>query len=95
MLAFVARLRGTAAERGTKDVSISLLDADGSDVIPPMNQSLLFDVKPMTLGGNLNLVVQLAGLQFKKYGPYAIHLVVQGNQMASVGFSVTKPPTTG
>ena len=38
MICFVARLRGTAAEAGTKDVSIRILDPDGGDVIPAMDQ---------------------------------------------------------
>lgn len=94
MMSFVARLKGTAAEKGSKETIIRLLDADGEDVVPPMQQQLGFEVQPPKLFGYLNIVVQLGGLQFKKYGSYAIHLVVQGNEMASVVFDVGLPPST-
>jgi len=94
MLGFVARLRGSAAEAGTKDVTIRLLDADGSDAFPAQQHQVPFQLKPNSLLGNLNIVMQLGGLEFKKYGAYAIHLVVQGNEMASVSFNVSQPPTT-
>ena len=94
VLAFVARLRGTTAERGSKEVSIRLLDADGSDVIPPLERAFSFEPKANTLVGYMNLVIQLGGIQLKKYGSYAVHLVVQGNEMAAVSFQVSEPPTT-
>jgi hypothetical protein len=94
MIAFVGRVSGTAAEKGPKDISIRLLDADGEDVGPTIDQQLPFEVQPGKLKGNLEVVVQFGGIEFKKYGTYAIHLVIQGNEMASVSFEVSPPPTT-
>ena len=94
MMCFVARLKGTAAEKGSKDISIRILDADGEDVISPIDQQLGFEVQPPKLTGYLNIVAQFGGVDFKKYGSYAIHLVVQGNEMASVPFEVSLLPTT-
>ena len=94
VISFVASLRGTIAEVGTKNVSLRLIDADGEDVIPPMRHQVALEIKPPLLENDINLVINLAGLEFKKYGSYAIHLVVQENEMASVSFSVLKPPTT-
>ncbi len=94
MMSFVARVRGTIAEVGTKSVVLRLIDADGHDVIPPLEQQVPFDVRPPQLEGRINLVIMLGGLQFKKYGAYAFHLVVQGNDMGSTRFHVMEPPTT-
>ena len=94
MMCFVAVVRGTIAEVGTKSVSVRLIDADGEDVIPPLQHQVSFEVKAPLLEGDIQLVMNLVNLQFKKYGPYAIHLVVQGHEMASVSFNVSEPPTT-
>jgi hypothetical protein len=93
-MGFVAGLRGSLAEAGTKTVMLRLIDADGEDVIPPMENQVAFDLRPPLLEGNLRIVLNLVNVQFKKYGPYAIHLVLQGNEMASVTFNISEMPTT-
>jgi len=95
MLCFVASVHGTIAESGTKEVMLRIIDADGEDVVPPQQQSLPFAVNLPQLYGRINFVIQLAGLTFKKHGSYAIHLLVQGNEMGPVAFNVSPPPTTG
>ena len=94
VMCFVAGLRGTIAEAGTKSISLRLIDGDGEDVIPPMHHQVHFEVKQPQLESNLRIVMNFVNVQFKKYGPYAIHLVVQGNDMGSVSFHVSEIPTT-
>ncbi len=94
MMTFVASIRGTIAESGTKEVMLRLIDADGEDVLPPQQQNIPFAVKAPQLSGNMNFVVQLGGVPFKKYGAYALHLLVQGNEMGPVVFNVSPLPTT-
>jgi hypothetical protein len=93
-MCFVAGLRGSIAEVGTKTVSLRLIDADGEDVVPPINHQLSFEVKQPQLEGDIRIVLNFANVQFKKYGPYAIHLVVQGHEMGSVSFHVSEIPGT-
>jgi hypothetical protein len=88
-MGIVARLRGSVAEAGTKDVSVRLMDADGEDVIPAINQQLKFE--PRGIEGHVNLVVQLTNVQFKAHGSYAIYVTVGGEQKARLSFSVTEP----
>jgi hypothetical protein len=95
MMCFVASLRGTIAESGTKDIKLRIIDADGDDVLPVYQQQVPFDVKPPLLAGNIDIVIALGGLEFTKYGPYAFHLVVQGNEMVTLPFNVIEPPKTG
>ncbi len=73
---------------------LRLIDADGVDVIPPIQQQVAFDVKPPKLEGRINLVIQLNNVQFTKYGAYAFHLVVQENDMGSIRFNIVEPPKT-
>ena len=94
IMCFVASVRGSIAETGTKEVSVRLIDADGIDVIPPLHQQVSFEIKPPQLEAEISLVIHLNGVEFKKYGTCAIHLVVQGNEMVSVPFNVIALPTT-
>lgn len=94
MMTFVASIRGTLAETGTKEAVLRLIDADGEDVIPPIQQQVPFDIKAPRLHGDINLVFNLGGVEFKKHGSYAFHLTLQGVEMASANFSVLQPPTT-
>ena len=95
IMTYVARLRGSVAEVGIKDVTIRIIDADGQDVIPPVDQQLQFNVQSPALFGFLNVVVQLGGLEFRTYGGYAIHLLLAGNELARVAFQVAPPPQQG
>jgi hypothetical protein len=87
-MAVVARLRGTIAEKGTKDIVIRLIDADGQDVIPPIQQQVEFN--PNGLEGHVAVVVQLSSVPFNTYGSYAVHLLVHGEQKARLPFVVVE-----
>jgi hypothetical protein len=93
-MCFVAALHGSVAESGTKQIELRLIDADGENVIPPIETQLPFEVRPPRLEAIMNLVVQLAGIQLPKPGGYAIHLLAQGHEMTSVSFRVAESPTT-
>jgi hypothetical protein len=93
IMTFVARLRGSITEAGVKDVTIRIIDADGQDVIPAVMQQMQFNVQAPALFGFLNVVIQLGGLEFQKYGAYAIHLLLSGNELARVAFQVVQPPS--
>jgi hypothetical protein len=92
-MGIVARLRGSVAEAGMKDVSVRLIDADGEDVITAIHQQLNFD--PRGLEGHVNLVVQLTNVQFKSHGGYAAYVTVGGEQKARLSFNVIEPRPQG
>ena len=93
-ICFVASLAGTIAEAGTKEAEFRLIDADGADVIPPLTADLEFAVQEPALEGRLNIVFNLNRIKFPKYGQYAFHLVVQGNEIVRAPFSVTEVTPT-
>ena len=93
-ISFVASLTGTIAEAGTKKAEFRLIDADGTDVIPPWTADVAFPVQEPALEGRVNIIFTLNGVSFSKYGPYAFHLVVQGNEMARAPFSVIEVTPT-
>lgn len=93
-MTIVARLRGSVAEAGTKQVALRLIDADGTDVVPAIEDQVPLIVRPGSLEGAMILTFSLVGVQFSKYGPYGIHLLVNGNEVAHLSFTVAKPPMT-
>jgi hypothetical protein len=94
MMCFVAVLKGTIAETGTKNLALRLIDADGNDVVPPLLQQAHFVVRAPALEGDIKYVAQLGSVQISKLGSYAVHLTVDGNELANVPFSVSAGPTT-
>lgn len=93
-MSFVARLSGTVAEAGTKRVELRFIDADGANVIPPFTADMELAVQGPALEGTMNIVFNLNNVTLPKYGQYAFHLVVQGNEMARAPFSVVEPVVT-
>ena len=93
-MTFVAGLQGTIAESGKKSVKLSLIDADGADIIPPLEAEVELRVREPAIEGRLNIVLNLNGLQFPQFGQYAFHLVIQGNELARVPFSVVEAAPT-
>lgn len=92
----VLQLRASIAEVGRKDVQISLVDADGRDVVDPLSGNLeVAQAPPGTLDTTARLVVGFAGVQFPAYGQYALHVVIQGNEMVRIPMRVAQPPATG
>lgn len=91
-ISFAANIRGSIAEVGTKDVALRLIDADGVDVMPPFQVQIAFDVKPPLREGRIELALQLNGVEFKKYGSYAAHLLIQGYEIGNWPFDVTEMP---
>jgi hypothetical protein len=87
-MGIVVRLRGSVAEAGTKDMTVRLIDADGTDVINAINQQVNFE--PRGVEGHVNLVVQLTNIQFNTYGSYAAYVTVGGEQKAHLPFTVTE-----
>lgn len=91
----VLQLRSSAAEAGTKDVRVSLIDADGKDVIPPLSVSMeIPQPPPGTVDAHGRLVAHFAGVKFAEYGQYALHVTLQGSEIVRIPIRVAQPPTT-
>lgn len=92
----VVQLRSSVAEAGQKDVGIRLIDADGKDVFPPLSAKMeVPQPPPGAVDTQGRLVVGFGNTKFPAYGRYALHVVVQGNEMVRIPIRVAQPPTTG
>jgi hypothetical protein len=89
----VVQLKFTRTEVGPKDIQVHLTDADGTDVIPPVNGKIAVNAPP---AGNLEsatrLVMEFANVEFKAYGDYAIRVDVEAQEMVSIPLVVSQPP---
>ncbi len=74
---FVAQLRASAAEVGTKDVAIRLIDADGRSLVNIPGQ-VIVERPVQGVPSIQKLAVNFQGVEFPRYGDYALHLVVGG-----------------
>ena len=67
------------------------MDADGAAV-----QGIVDFTDPADrLETTATLVVNFDNLNFEHYGPYATHVVLDGNEMHRMPFEVSQPPAKG
>ena len=93
LLFAVIGLRFSAVESGSKQVGIRLIDADGKNIMPPLDVTV--NVAPPTPGymyRTLRIVSALHGLKFDKYGDYSISWLVGEQEVKQVPFKVAEPP---
>ena len=91
----VLQLRFSSTETGNKPVDIHLIDADGLDVIPPINGNL--DVKappPGLLAVSARMVMEFGNVEFKNYGSYSVKVNLQNTEIVSIPITVAQPPKT-
>ncbi len=92
----VAQFRGSVAEAGEKDVTMRLIDADGTDVIPELNVSVRLRHPPQGLTESIaRLALRLNGVVFNKFSEYSVHLLVGGNEMVRIPIRVAEAPAAG
>ena len=87
----VVQVRYSVAEVGSKELAIRVVDADGGNVIPPIDSRVEFGEPQPGVPGVARYVIELAGLTFPHYGDYAIHVAVGGQEVANLPLSVRAP----
>ena len=94
-MSIVAGFEFHVSELGQKAVQVRMIDADGADVSPPLNAT--FEVKQPESGtvSRQNIILNMQGLRFDKYGDYSVHVTVDGEERARLVFAIERPPTTG
>ncbi|MHB0914027.1 MAG: DUF6941 family protein [Armatimonadota bacterium] len=89
----VAQIRASLAEVGEKEVSVHLVDADGTDIIPPLNAPMNILQPPAgAIDAKAIFVVGFGGVKFPKYGDYTLFLAVQGQELSRIPLRVSQPP---
>ena len=89
----VVQLKFERTETGAKDIQVHLTDADGAEVIPPVNGKIVVNTPPPGMfESSTRLVMEFANVEFKVYGDYAIRVDVDAQEMVSISLTVTAPP---
>jgi hypothetical protein len=90
--ALAARVRFEKVEEGNHAIRIYIMDEDGASVGPKLDGGISVRV-PDTVGTSVaNLILNMRGLEFKKFGPYRIDLAIDGNIQASLPLRVSQAP---
>lgn len=83
-LCVAAKLRFDDGEAGSKKIRFTLTDADGRDVVQPIELSV---IAPAPTAANAtsvaNLVLHIGGVKFERFGEHALDLTVDGVPVAN------------
>ena len=90
-LVLVAEVAYAAAEAGSKPMALRVIDADGGNVIPPVDGQIAFAEPNGTLTPVAHLVLELNLLTFPTYGVYSVDLSLDGESVASMPLEVLRP----
>ncbi|MGE3857943.1 MAG: hypothetical protein AB7G21_13380 [Dehalococcoidia bacterium] len=95
-LSLVAHLRFEEAEDGADAVVpfvVKMVDADGRDVIPPVEGRFQVQAAPGRRLEGANLLVDLVNLQFTGTGPHEVQLWSEGDVIATLPIEVWRVAT--
>jgi hypothetical protein len=73
------RLRFAAKEGGDHEFKLRLIDADGKEVIKPIEGNINIGNAPNGQFSSINIVVNFNQLQFEKAGRYSFELYIDGD----------------
>lgn len=93
LLYAVIGFRFSAVEAGSKQVGIRLIDADGKNIIPPLDVTV--NVAPPPPGythRTQRIALALHSVKFDKYGDYSISWLVGAQEVKQVPLKVAEPP---
>ena len=89
----VAAFRFRALEAGKKNFEVHVVNADGGDIVPPLQAEL--EVGRPNAGYQYRthrIALGLHGLVFDAYGDYEISWLFDGHEVALIPLKVAPPP---
>ena len=91
--ALALRIRFSKIEEGEHSFKINIVDEDGQPVISPFETKLDIRSTDMKVGSIArNMILNLQGLKFEKFGEYSIDLAVDGRHELSAPLYVNQIP---
>lgn len=93
LLYAVIAIRFSTVEVGQKRLGMHLTDADGRDVVPPLDTPVNVEPPPPGFIYRVQrIALALQGVQFTRYGDYSVRWLVDGREVEVVTLKVTQPP---
>lgn len=93
LCALAIRLRFERIERGEHKIRVNLVNEDGQTIVPPLDATVQVMFPDELPSYALNLVLNLQGMRFQKYGEYSVDLAIDGRHEASLPLFVRAVPT--
>ncbi len=90
--AVAVRIRFERIEEGDHPMRINIIDEDGNPIGPKLDGNISVKTRPGLDSSAVNLVLNIYGLEFKKYGKYRIDLAVDGQIKGSLPLTVREVP---
>ena len=90
--AVAARIRFDRIEEGEHKVSILIIDEDGNPIGPKLDGSVNVRFKEKMDSLVTNLILNIQGLKFEKFGQYRIDLAIDGEIKAELPLRLTELP---
>ena len=85
----VCILRHSTLEAGQKRLDVRLLDPDAQDAMPPIQRAVAFTSPDGVVDSRARIIVEVNGVTFRKHGPHAFHVAIDGNEMARLPVNVS------
>jgi hypothetical protein len=85
------RLRLKKTEEGKHTLKLHIVDNDGQMITPEISGEFTVQLQENERQGTINLVLNLQGLTFNRYGEYAINLAIDSHELGSLPFWVRQP----
>jgi len=85
------RIQFSKVEEGKHNLTLHIVDYDGNMIIPPLSGEFGIELAENDQHGMINLVLNLQGLSFNRYGEYAINLAIDSHELGSLSFWVKQP----
>ncbi len=90
--AVVARVRFEKIEEGSHPIRIHIIDEDGKPIGPNLQGTVNVNVGSDMDSGIANIVLNIQGLKFEKYGQYRIDIAIDNQIKGSLPFHVREIP---
>ncbi len=90
--AVVVRIRFEKVEEGDHPTRINIIDEDGHPMGPILDGNISVKTSPGLDSLAINLILNMQGLEFKKYGKYRIDLAVDGQIKGSLPLTIREVP---
>jgi len=92
LCAVAIRLRFERHERGDHRLRVNLIDADGQLVVPSLDAGLQVKFADDVSSYAINLILNLQGIRFTRFGEYSADLILDGQPVASLPLFIRQVP---
>jgi hypothetical protein len=94
VFAIAARIRFESHEEGPKTLTMTLVDSDGTRVLPQMRAQFPVKIQPAETNATLNYAMVIPQAKFPRFGDYQVDLAVDDKIEASLPLYVRQHPAT-